>query len=452
MDSNQENEEGLTNEDFFEFINFFIPDQVDNEELIDEFNNLTDEQQQEEIQEKNYQGFIPDTYNELETYLSKNVYQVTYEYPIDKKKCMCIVSKNHYEQQCENPKFKDTNKCKFHTTKKKNCNLYKGERSRLLTSEEKNYLTRIISLNARIIFLNNKDSKKNNSSSLTNVLLESEGEEEEFEGEEEEVEKNDQINEQNNQMDTQKDTLKETQIEESNKKLFDYLLNQNEDNQSEDNRSEFRINLENEETEKSDKDKKEEEEPDEDEEEEEEESEEDNEEEEELTDEQLQQIPALRGPNMPNMRTTVGPRTSQQPVYGTGGVNPRRYLAMKPAFNKQPRNVPVLIRRRKKPSSSNPPWFQQTKKLQKSTNLLLRKLPFQRLIREIAQEFSYDKRWQQSACFALQEAAEYYLVSLFEDAMLCAIHTKRTTIQVSDLRLARQIRNDLKNDLFLKNY
>ena len=81
---------------------------------------------------------------------------------------------------------------------------------------------------------------------------------------------------------------------------------------------------------------------------------------------------------------------------------------------------------------------------QRTTDLLLRRLPFARLVREIAQTYVVDdgeeKRWQVDAIEALQEAAEDYLVHLFEDANLCAIHAKRVTIQVKDIQLARRIR------------
>ena len=73
---------------------------------------------------------------------------------------------------------------------------------------------------------------------------------------------------------------------------------------------------------------------------------------------------------------------------------------------------------------------------QKSTELLIRKLPFQRLVREIAQDFKTDLRFQSSAVFALQEASEAYLVGLFEDTNLCAIHAKRVTIMPKDIQLA----------------
>ncbi|KXZ41752.1 hypothetical protein GPECTOR_294g793 [Gonium pectorale] len=78
----------------------------------------------------------------------------------------------------------------------------------------------------------------------------------------------------------------------------------------------------------------------------------------------------------------------------------------------------------------------------KSTELLIRKLPFQRLVREIAQDFKTDLRFQSQAVLALQEAAEAYLVGLFEDTNLCAIHAKRVTIMPKDIQLARRIRGE----------
>ena len=77
---------------------------------------------------------------------------------------------------------------------------------------------------------------------------------------------------------------------------------------------------------------------------------------------------------------------------------------------------------------------------QKCTNLLIRKLPFQRLIRELTQKFKVDVRFQSSTLMALQEAAEAYLVRLFEDTNLCAIHAKWVTIMPKDIQLARRIR------------
>jgi histone H3 len=78
---------------------------------------------------------------------------------------------------------------------------------------------------------------------------------------------------------------------------------------------------------------------------------------------------------------------------------------------------------------------------QASTDLMIRRLPFARLVREIQQGLSGKAMmWQASAILALQEASEAHLVGLFEDCMLCAIHAKRVTIMPKDMQLARRIR------------
>ena len=77
-----------------------------------------------------------------------------------------------------------------------------------------------------------------------------------------------------------------------------------------------------------------------------------------------------------------------------------------------------------------------------STALLIRKLPFQRLVREITQDFKTDLQFQSAAILCLQEAAEAYLVSLFEDTNLCTIHARRVTIMPKDIQLARRIRGE----------
>ncbi len=64
------------------------------------------------------------------------------------------------------------------------------------------------------------------------------------------------------------------------------------------------------------------------------------------------------------------------------------------------------------------------------------------MVREIATEWKQEVRFQSQAVLALQEAAEAYLVSLFEDTNLCAIHAKRVTIMSKDLQLAKRIRGD----------
>ncbi|KIM34785.1 hypothetical protein M413DRAFT_14901 [Hebeloma cylindrosporum] len=87
--------------------------------------------------------------------------------------------------------------------------------------------------------------------------------------------------------------------------------------------------------------------------------------------------------------------------------------------------------------------LREIRRFQKSTELLIRKLPFQRLVREIAMDYKSNLRFRSSAVNALQEATEAYLVSLFEDTNCAAIHAKRVTIQVKDLILARRLRGDM---------
>ena len=85
--------------------------------------------------------------------------------------------------------------------------------------------------------------------------------------------------------------------------------------------------------------------------------------------------------------------------------------------------------------------LREIRRYQRSTELLIRKKPFQIVVREIAQKFKPNGvRFQRAAMRALQEAAEAYLVEIFEKAKLCAIHAKRATIRLSDMRLACCIR------------
>ncbi|KAL2773686.1 histone H3-like centromeric protein A isoform a [Daubentonia madagascariensis] len=87
-------------------------------------------------------------------------------------------------------------------------------------------------------------------------------------------------------------------------------------------------------------------------------------------------------------------------------------------------------------------WLKEIRTLQKSTNLLLRKLPFGRVAREICARFTrgVDFNWQSQALLALQEAAEAFLVHLFEDAYLLSLHAGRVTLFPKDVQLARRIR------------
>ncbi|KAI1367819.1 histone-fold-containing protein [Xylaria arbuscula] len=102
--------------------------------------------------------------------------------------------------------------------------------------------------------------------------------------------------------------------------------------------------------------------------------------------------------------------------------------------------LPYPRRRRYRPGTVA---LREIRRLQNSTDLLMRKLPFSRVVREIALSIrprDEGMRWQSQAILALQEAAEAFLVHLFEDTNLCAIHAKRVTIMQKDIQLARRIR------------
>lgn len=151
-------------------------------------------------------------------------------------------------------------------------------------------------------------------------------------------------------------------------------------------------------------------------------------------------------------------RTKQTARKDTGGKAPRKQYANKAARKSQ--NGAVKKPRRYRPGTVA---LREIRRYQKSTDLLLRKvrpharlcsralssyntfatqLPFQRLVREIAQGFRGDLRFQGMAVLALQEAAESYLVQLLEDSNLCAIHAKRVTVMPRDMQLSRRIRGE----------
>jgi histone H3 len=144
--------------------------------------------------------------------------------------------------------------------------------------------------------------------------------------------------------------------------------------------------------------------------------------------------------SMARSKITVSPRY-------TGGKAPRKQLATKAARRQL---APKSARKSaaaggvKKPHRFRPGTvaLRQIRRYQKSTELLISRAPFERLVREIAQDFKNDLRFHGSAIEALQHACESYLVSLFEDANLTAIHAKRVTIMPKDIQLARRVRGE----------
>ncbi|PVD22568.1 hypothetical protein C0Q70_18385 [Pomacea canaliculata] len=96
-------------------------------------------------------------------------------------------------------------------------------------------------------------------------------------------------------------------------------------------------------------------------------------------------------------------------------------------------------RRRYRPGTKA---LKEIRHFQSTTSLLIRKLPFSRLVREVAMKLYPNRErlyWSATAIMALQEAAEAFLVRMFEDTNLCAIHARRVTIMVKDIWLARRI-------------
>jgi histone H3 len=132
-------------------------------------------------------------------------------------------------------------------------------------------------------------------------------------------------------------------------------------------------------------------------------------------------------------------RTKQTARKSTGGKAPRKQVATKAARKASPSSGGMKKPRRFRPGTVA---LREIRRYQKSTSLLLRKAPFQRLVREVASDFKSNLRMASGALGALQEATEAYMVGLFEDANLAALHAKRVTIMPRDLGLARRIRGE----------
>ena len=146
------------------------------------------------------------------------------------------------------------------------------------------------------------------------------------------------------------------------------------------------------------------------------------------------------------MTPKVNPQKSE-----LAGKMPRDLIPTKPArkdfkksvraTNNMARKNPPLTGGVKKPHRYRPGTvaLHEIRRYQKSTELLIRRFLFARLVHEIAQDFQTGLRFQREAIAVLQEAGEAYLVSLFEDTNLCAIHAKCVTIMPKDIQLAHRI-------------
>lgn len=138
-------------------------------------------------------------------------------------------------------------------------------------------------------------------------------------------------------------------------------------------------------------------------------------------------------------------RTKQTARKSTGGKTPKIYKILETktkALKSKGKHLPPVGRKRlvgeKRGVKRYRPGtvaLKEIRKFQKTTELLIRTAPFQRLVKEISQKFKQDFRYQVNALQALQEATEAYIIGLFEDTNLCAIHAKRVTIMPRDIQL-----------------
>jgi histone H3 len=139
-----------------------------------------------------------------------------------------------------------------------------------------------------------------------------------------------------------------------------------------------------------------------------------------------------RFPSLPSLggemaRVKNGPQQQQQGVSRSGG-----------------QHQPGAVIRKKRRFRPGTVALREIRRYQKSTVLLIRKLPFSRLVREVSNSLTSEPyRWTAEAILALQEMTEDTIVHLLEDTNLCAIHAKRITIMPKDMKLARRIRGQV---------
>lgn len=156
-----------------------------------------------------------------------------------------------------------------------------------------------------------------------------------------------------------------------------------------------------------------------------------------------------KGPKPPPRKKPVQPKRIKKVNTNT---NATRMRALKTA--REGKQVNPEVRRTIKTTTSGGVrkphrWrpgtvaLREIRKYQKSTDLLIRRLPFQRLVREIGQEITQDLRWSPQAFLALQEGAEAYLTELMQDSALNSIHAGRVTINAKDMGLARRLRREI---------
>lgn len=163
-----------------------------------------------------------------------------------------------------------------------------------------------------------------------------------------------------------------------------------------------------------------------------------------------QKCPRGKAPVITAAAAVAATATVTTTVAGTSGARADAPPPVRPAGNPGRKRGRVELNmpkdpKRKRKYRPGTLALQQIRYFQKRTHLLIRKLPFQRLVREISLDYKIlgsAPRFQSIALDVLQEASEAYLVGLFEDTNLCCIHARRVTIMPKDVQLARRIRGD----------
>ena len=138
--------------------------------------------------------------------------------------------------------------------------------------------------------------------------------------------------------------------------------------------------------------------------------------------------------------------TKQTARKSTQDKAPPKQLATKAVCRSAPATGGIKKPHRYRPGTVA---LREIRRYQKSTDLLIRKLPFQRLAREVLQDLNQPgfrrhdvERFRSTSLLAMQESVEAFSVGLFEDANLCAIHAKRVTIMPKDMQLSLRIRGE----------
>ncbi|EJW05063.1 hypothetical protein EDEG_00844 [Edhazardia aedis USNM 41457] len=134
-------------------------------------------------------------------------------------------------------------------------------------------------------------------------------------------------------------------------------------------------------------------------------------------------------------------RTKQTARKSTGGKAPRKQLTSKAARKSapEPSSAAIKTHRKFKPGTVA---AREIRKYQKSIELLIRKQPFQRLVKNVAAKMKTDVRFQGPSHICIQESAENFMTSFFESANLCVKHSNRVTLMVKDMILVAKIKYD----------